>query len=250
MYKGLYTFFKPVPDHAPTLVLQHQVVHLCPVLGDHLGPWLNHLGIHSGSEDPCMGHAHQVPTNKTTGQLCMEVPWGGNTSDKILLQLRCRRLNTYWDKELLDLLHGMSHTQIGLWYGCHHLDEHMQLHGQVSIFGLTTLSQLFLLMKILNANDNIQNMNHRNNVEQLPFNNAARKTLYKPYFCPSWNLYPELKSWPQSPPAVSWLCCPEVPKAYQQSWPVQNLVKLQHRESVLMLLPWEKMQASVQSAPK
>lgn len=157
------TFFKPVPDHAPTLVLQHQVVHLCPVLGDHLGPWLNHLGIHSRSEDPCMGRAHQVPTNKTTGQLYMEVPWGRNTSDKILLQLICRRLNTYRDKELLDLLHGMSHTQIGLWYGCHHLDEHMQLHGQVSIFGLTTLSQLFLLMKILNANDNIQNMSHRNN---------------------------------------------------------------------------------------
>lgn len=57
-------------------------------------------------------------------------------------------LDTYRDQELLDLLHGMSHAQIGFWYGCHHLDEHMQLHGQVSIFGLATLPQLFLLTNI------------------------------------------------------------------------------------------------------
>lgn len=59
-------------------------------------------------------------------------------------------LNTYRNEELLDLLHGMSHTQVGLRYGCHHLDEHVQLHGQVSIFGLASLSQLFLLVKTSN----------------------------------------------------------------------------------------------------
>lgn len=51
-------------NQAITLVLQHQVVHLCPFLGDRLAPCLNHPGIHSGSEDPCTGHAHRVPTDE------------------------------------------------------------------------------------------------------------------------------------------------------------------------------------------
>lgn len=54
-------------------------------------------------------------------------------------------LDTYWDKELLDLLHSMGHAQIGFWDGCSHFNEHMQLHGQVGIFSFTTLPQLFLL---------------------------------------------------------------------------------------------------------
>lgn len=52
---------------------------------------------------------------------------------------------TYRDEELLDFVHGMCHAQVSLWDGCGHLDEHVQLHGQVGIFGLPTLSQLFLL---------------------------------------------------------------------------------------------------------
>lgn len=113
-----------------------------------------------------------------------------------MIRIQEVHLNAYRNKELLDLLHGMSHTQVGLRYGCHHLDEHMQLHGQVSIFGLTALSQLFLLMKILNANYNIENTGCGNNVGQ-------KGKHYKPCSCPSWNLYLELKSWHQSLPAVS-----------------------------------------------
>lgn len=51
----------------------------------------------------------------------------------------------YRDQELLHFLHGMCHAQIRFWDGCRHLNEHMQFHGQVSIFSLTTLPQLFLL---------------------------------------------------------------------------------------------------------
>lgn len=39
----------------------------------------------------------------------------------------------------------MSHAQVCLRYGGKHLYEDMQFHAQMSIFGLTTLSQLFLL---------------------------------------------------------------------------------------------------------
>ena len=60
-------------------------------------------------------------------------------------------MDTYRNKELLDLLHGMSHAHIGLWDGCHHLNEHMQLHAQVGIFSLTTLPQLLFLTNTLNA---------------------------------------------------------------------------------------------------
>lgn len=49
-----------------------------------------------------------------------------------------------------------------------------------------------------------------------------RVKLYQPYSCPSWNLCLELKSWHQSPPAVSWLCCPGVPEAFQQNSPGWN----------------------------
>lgn len=64
-----------VMSQAPTLVLQHQVVHLCPFLGDPLDPCLNHPGIHSGSEDPCTGHARRVPTDQTKTVMC-DIPLG------------------------------------------------------------------------------------------------------------------------------------------------------------------------------
>lgn len=54
-----------IMNQEPTLVLQHLVVHLGPFLGAHLAPCLNHPGIHSGNEDPCTGHAHQVPTDES-----------------------------------------------------------------------------------------------------------------------------------------------------------------------------------------
>lgn len=53
--------------------------------------------------------------------------------------------DTYGDEELLDLVHGVGHSQVGLGNGSHHLDEHVQLHAQVGVFGLTTFPQLFLL---------------------------------------------------------------------------------------------------------
>lgn len=56
-------------------------------------------------------------------------------------------LNSHRDEELLDLFHGISHTIIGLWDGRHHLNEDMQLHGQVSIFGFAALPELFFLTK-------------------------------------------------------------------------------------------------------
>lgn len=68
---------------------------------------------------------------KSTGHLCdQDAPSRG----------------TYRDEELLDLLHGVSHAQIGLWNGRHHLDEHVELHGQVSVFSLATLPQLLFLI--------------------------------------------------------------------------------------------------------
>lgn len=55
---------------------------------------------------------------------------------------------TYWDEELLDFIHGVSHSQVVFRYGCCNLNEHMKLHGEVSIFGLSSLSKLFFLEKI------------------------------------------------------------------------------------------------------
>lgn len=53
-----------IDSHASTLVLQRQVVHLCPVRGAHHVPCLNHPGIHSKSEGPCRDRAHQVPRDR------------------------------------------------------------------------------------------------------------------------------------------------------------------------------------------
>lgn len=63
LWRNETCFFKRIKGYVPTLV-QHQAVHLCPVLGGHHAPWLNHLGIHSGNEGPCRDHAHQVPKIK------------------------------------------------------------------------------------------------------------------------------------------------------------------------------------------
>lgn len=70
-------------------------------------------------------------------------------------------MNSYRDEELFDLFHGISHPIVGIWDGRHHLNEHMQLHGQVSVFGFTALPELFFLTKqqeqIINAlNHNIR----------------------------------------------------------------------------------------------
>lgn len=139
----------------PTLVLQHQVAHLYLFLDDHLVPCLNHPGIHSGSEDPCTGPAHRVPSNKNS-QVSEGFP-REETAWTSVMQMLCLTvceweigslLDTYWDQELLDLLHGVSHAHVGFWDGCRHLNEHMQFHGKMSIFSLTTLPQLFLLKNI------------------------------------------------------------------------------------------------------
>lgn len=52
---------------------------------------------------------------------------------------------THRKQELLDLLHGVCHAQVGLGHGGKHLDEHVQLHGQVCVLGLAAFPQPFLL---------------------------------------------------------------------------------------------------------
>lgn len=52
---------------------------------------------------------------------------------------------THRKQELLDLLHGVCHTQVGLGHGGKHLDEYMQLHGQVCVLGLAAFPQPLLL---------------------------------------------------------------------------------------------------------
>lgn len=56
-------------------------------------------------------------------------------------------MNSHRDEELFDLFHGVGHPIIGIWDGSHHLNEHMQLHGQVSVFGFTALPELFFLTR-------------------------------------------------------------------------------------------------------
>lgn len=124
-------------------------------------------------------------------------------------------VESHRDEELFDLLHGISHPIIGIWDGSHHLNEHMQLHGQVSIFGFTALPELFFLTR---QEEQIRKTLEHN--MKAIFLGTKQENLNKPCSCLSWNLYPELKSWHQCPPAVSWLCCLGVPKAYQQSLPV------------------------------
>lgn len=105
-----------------------------------------------------MGHVHQVPKTKTklfsytkndknidlilclilTIQYILE-----NGLGTIVILIFLSR--THRDQELLDLLHSMCHAKICFWDGCCYFNEHMQLHGQVSIFSLTTFPQLFLL---------------------------------------------------------------------------------------------------------
>lgn len=66
-------------------------------------------------------------------------------------------VNSHRDEELFDLFHGIRHPIIGIWDGSHDLNEHVQLHGQVGIFGFTALPKLFFLTKqddqIINALD-------------------------------------------------------------------------------------------------
>lgn len=52
---------------------------------------------------------------------------------------------THREEELLDLLHGVCHAQVGLGHGGKHLDEHVQLHGQVRVLGLAAFPQPLLL---------------------------------------------------------------------------------------------------------
>lgn len=52
---------------------------------------------------------------------------------------------THREQELLDLLHGMCHAQVGVGHGGKHLDEYVQLHRQVGVFGLAAFPQPLLL---------------------------------------------------------------------------------------------------------
>lgn len=52
---------------------------------------------------------------------------------------------THRKQELLDLLHGVGHAQVSLGHRRKNLDEHVQLHGEVGILGLTAFPQPLLL---------------------------------------------------------------------------------------------------------
>lgn len=54
---------------------------------------------------------------------------------------------THREQELLDLLHGVRHAQVGVRDGRKHLDEHVQLHGEVGVFGFPAFPQTLLLRK-------------------------------------------------------------------------------------------------------
>lgn len=54
---------------------------------------------------------------------------------------------THREEELLDLLHGVRHAQVGVGNGSKHLDEHVQLHGEVGVFGFSAFPQTLLLRK-------------------------------------------------------------------------------------------------------
>lgn len=56
-----------------------------------------------------------------------------------------KQSHTHREQELLDLLHGVCHAQVGLWHRGKHLDEHMQLHRQVGVLWLATFPQPLLL---------------------------------------------------------------------------------------------------------
>lgn len=125
------------------------------------------------------------------------------------------RSEPYRNEELLDLVHGVSHPQISFRYRCCHLNEHMQFHGQVSIFGFSTLPQLLLLTSTWKAAVDT-NLKTRGFWPPVVQKEPARHT---PCSCLSWNLCPVLRSWHQFPPAVFLSCCPRVLTAYPQSWP-------------------------------
>lgn len=52
---------------------------------------------------------------------------------------------THREQELLDLLHGVCHAQVGVGHGRKHLDEYVQLHREVGVFGLAAFPQSLLL---------------------------------------------------------------------------------------------------------
>lgn len=54
---------------------------------------------------------------------------------------------THREEELLDLLHGVRHAQVGVGDGRKHLDEHVQLHREVGVFGFSAFPQTLLLRK-------------------------------------------------------------------------------------------------------
>lgn len=56
-----------------------------------------------------------------------------------------QQIQTHGKQELLDLLHGMRHAQVGIWHRRKHLDEYVQLHRQVGVFGLAAFPQPLLL---------------------------------------------------------------------------------------------------------
>lgn len=56
-----------------------------------------------------------------------------------------KQIQTHRKQELLDLLHGMRHAQVGVWYRRKNLDEYVQFHRQVGVFGLAAFPQSLLL---------------------------------------------------------------------------------------------------------
>lgn len=52
---------------------------------------------------------------------------------------------THGDEEFLDLLHGVGHEGVGLAGGPENLDEDVQIHVEMGVFGISPLAELLLL---------------------------------------------------------------------------------------------------------
>lgn len=56
-----------------------------------------------------------------------------------------RSRTTHGDEEFLDLLHGVGHEGVGLAGGPENLDEDVQIHVEMGVFGISPLAELLLL---------------------------------------------------------------------------------------------------------
>lgn len=73
-----------------------------------------------------------------------------NNSDHVALmgnnwRVRQQSRQTHREEELFHFLHGVCHPQVRIRHRGEHLDEDVQLHGQVGVLGLAPFPQALLL---------------------------------------------------------------------------------------------------------